>query len=137
MTPPPVPPRSDATIVMRILATPLTWLGALLLLCLSVVPAVALGDANATLANWLPLGVFVLLLLAALAILRRWVDPRDWVPTDVVVWLVVLYALIPLGEELDLDGGAAVALTLAGLALAAATTARLVVFHMRRYRRKR
>jgi hypothetical protein len=71
---------------MRVLAVPLTWLAALVLLCLSV----ALGDGNDTVANWLPLG-----------------------------------------------GGAALALTLAGLAVAAAVTARLVAFHVGRYRRGR
>jgi hypothetical protein len=134
---PPGPPRrSDAAIVLRILATPITWLAGLLLFCLSTIPAVIVDETidNRDLANWLPLGAFVVLVLATLLVLRRWIATRDWVPADAPVWLAALAVLPPAGEQLDLGGGAALALTLAGLALAAGFTARLIVFHVLRYR---
>lgn len=129
--PRPAPRAGNNELLIRLLvALPLTLIGGLVLLIVSIMPVAILEDRLSTDAeNWLPIPVFTGLVTVATVVARA--VARGWVPLDLPAWALMFLALpildTLLTETWELEGLIYVVLM---LLISLGTLVRLIAFHV-------
>lgn len=121
-------------LIRMLVAVPLTLIGGLILLVISVLPVAAFDDELSTDAeNWIPIVIFAGLVTVATLVARM--ITRDWVPLDLPAW-ALMFTVLPVLDELTkpwpYEG--LVYVVLIGL-IGLGTLARLIAFHIFAHRR--
>lgn len=109
-------------------AVPLTLIGGLILLLISVVPVIVYSDELSTTAeNWVPIVIFTVLVTVATVVAR--LIARGWVPLDLPAWAALFAALPVLDEVTRPFPHEGLVYLLVILMLGLGVLARLIIFH--------